>query len=58
MNMKKRVYECLLCKWIGDTPQNVSTYDGTFKVCPVCSLNKDIPTEALILNLEVYTFDE
>lgn len=62
MATKKRTYECLICGWYGNNPKEVEVMtpgeEGTYKVCPECYENKSIPTEALILNLEIYTFDE
>jgi hypothetical protein len=57
-----RTYECLICGWYGNNPIDVEVMtpgdEGIYKVCPECYDNKTIPTEALIMNLEIYTTNE
>jgi hypothetical protein len=62
MAMKKRTYECLICGWYGTNPIDAEVMtpgdEGIYKVCHECYDNKTIPTEALILNLEIYSIEE
>lgn len=62
MDTKMRNYECLICGWYGTNPIDVEVMtpgdEGIYKVCPECYQNKTIPTEVLILNLEIYTYEE
>jgi len=62
MDMKKKTYECLICGWKGNNPLEVEVMtvgeEGTYKVCPECYWSGEVVTEALIVNLEIYTFDE
>lgn len=54
-----RKFKCLLCGWEGTEPQNIeyiefgSDSSDWFLVCPVCSEEHDIPTQTLVMYLDV-----
>lgn len=64
MATKKRIYKCNICGWEGNNPREVEYIEfgwldaGTYVVCPECYTNKTISTEALIMNLEIYSYLE
>ncbi len=62
MATKKRTYKCLICGWEGTTPQEINSMEpgneGIYKVCPECYWSGEVHTNALIMNLEIYSYAE
>lgn len=60
--MKQRMYKCNICNWEGTDPKETEVIEigneGVYKVCPKCFFDKNIPTMALVFNLDIYSYND